>query len=138
MPRYDEQSLRRPGFAGGEAIVLGDGQSWSFPRPVVAAYRPVFADDGTVAWLPGHQFGPEYDALADALDEAEDSHAEITALARLARHLLAINYDLPNAAYSGLLPWVRPGSPAHEANAEMWRSVAAVALGVGPKPSPVG
>jgi hypothetical protein len=33
MTVLDEESLRRPTFAGGIPIMLADGQAWSFPRP---------------------------------------------------------------------------------------------------------
>lgn len=130
----DEASRRRPG-ASGVPVMLGDGKEWLLPRPVLG-FAPEFGEDGSVRFgeKPVRSFGPAYDALVDAFVETDDGVAEANALLALAVDLLRRNYTVSPADLVVLLPrWF-----GDEANAEMWREIAGVALGRAPKPTPAG
>jgi hypothetical protein len=132
-----ERSARRPDFAGGECVKLGDGVGWFLPKPRVG-FLP--ESDGAAGVRLGtkarRSFGRAYDDLVDAYIEADDGQAELSALLALAVDLLIRNYDgLTADEFAELLPrWV-----GDEANDEMWKAIADVALGrAGPKATPVG
>jgi hypothetical protein len=130
--RLDEKALRRPDFAAGVEIVLGDGQVWTFPKPVLTLY-PTAAlgfdpDDARLS------IGPDYDDLVDQLIASEDGLGEKTALLGLAWQLLLRNYALEPVHARALLFW-RIGDLS---NAAMWGTIADVALGRSPKPTAGG
>lgn len=131
----DETARRRSTFVAGVPIVLGDGQAWHLPRPTLGFF-PDVDDAGKIRFgdKMGFQFGADYDALVDALAESEDGLGEANALLALAVNLLLRNYSLTFDDFRVLLPRF-PGDPE---NAEMWKAIAALAVGSGPKPTPVG
>lgn len=138
----DETALRRPGAAG-VAIALADGQTWLLARPrmrLVPTVDPA-ADPADLAELrfgPALRsgFGPAYDQLLDRYVDADtDGVDSANALLALAAYLLLTNYPgLDFDALADLLPFI----PGDDANSAMWEAIAAVALGRGPKASPVG
>lgn len=129
----DEKVLRRPEFAEGIPIALGDGREWHFRRPVIARLYPEVSADGQVTATA--DYGPEYTGLVDALESAEKGLPQIEALMRVAVYLLRLNYDLAPADFRSLLPYV----PGDDSNESMWLRVAAVVVGsTGPKPSAGG
>jgi len=124
---YDENALRKPGFIEGTRIVLGDGQAWSFP-PVKIRIYPDVADDGSLT----ARFKPTYyaDGMEKEVDAlfgvgSPDAVEYLTAQFSVAVKLLKSNYDLPNAAFSELLGWVRD-DPTSE---KMWDKVRAIVMG---------
>jgi hypothetical protein len=88
----DEPSARRAEFAPGATVVLADGQGWSLPL------RDAARDD------------PEYDALLDAVAEAEDTAERLRAELALTIFLLDRNYALNPDEIRALLTF-RPGDP---------------------------
>lgn len=130
----DESALRRAEFVEGETIVLGDGQGWEFPKPVLELY-PVPGPDGRLRFEGlRRSFGPDYDRKIDAFAES-DAGESLNALLDLAVDLLGRNYDLEPEDYAAILSW----RPNDEANEEMWRSITAVAMGRdAPKAGAVG
>ena len=133
MPR-NERDCRRPEFAGGTPITLGDGQEWTLPRPRLSLVPEVVEGRVRFADKMRHGFGPEYDDLVDAFVESEEGLPQMNALLALAANLLLANYDLNPASLVELLPR-RLGD---EANTEMWRTIRDLAIGIAPKPTPVG
>jgi hypothetical protein len=129
-----EANSRREPFLGGEAITLGDGRPWYFPKPKVGSL-PQLGEDGEIRFDRARRsFGPEYDAKVDVYLEAEDGVGELNALCVLAVDLLGRNYELSVPERLSLLPrWFDD-----DTNTDMWRAIADVALGRSPKPIPVG
>lgn len=134
MSPLDEAALRRPEFAHGEPIVLADGQSWYFPRPLLELY-PVPGPDGTLRFDGTRRnFGEDFDRKLDTFVEAQGVD-ELNAMLDLAVDLLGRNYALQPADYGTLLPW----RPRDEDNAAMWQAIVNAALGRdAPKPSAGG
>jgi hypothetical protein len=116
--------------------VLSDGQTWIVPRPMIYGFAPVMADDGTVRLTLASDQGDAFDTLLDTFAEAEDVLSETLALTKAVYHLLLKNYDLSFADLRKLLVKVRKGDPGHDECLEMWKALADVVLGRGPKPSP--
>jgi hypothetical protein len=114
--KLDEQALRRPGFAGGVPVVLGDGREWTLP-PGLVTFDPAEAGVGR-ALTPA-----EVDFLFGA--GPETPFGVVETLLRLAARLLTVNYDLSTAHLSRLLPW----DDADVANGEMWAEVLRAAGG---------
>jgi len=132
--RLDETALRRPEFAGGVPVQLGDGQVWTLPKPGLML-RPEFGPDGRPTFGKFRPaWGEDYEAKVDAFLEASDGFDQIVALLVLAVDLLERNYALDDGAIGQLLPRII----GDEANDAMWEAVRDVALGVGPKPTPAG
>ena len=136
----DEHALRRPDYTPGAAIKLCDGQTWHFPHALIE-YLPRLDSAGKVELCRGTSFGADYDALADALSEADDAGEQMTALMALAIDLLWRNYALSFEQTAKLLRYKIGESPEAEANRAMWAAISAVALGRSndaPKPAAVG
>lgn len=146
MPRLDERALRRDTFTDGPRIVLGDGQEWTLPKPVIdldapkrVDFRPTVGPDGQLVMDGGRllfesSFGPEWDARVEAFQIAEPGLEETNLLLNLAWDLLQRNYALEAAEAYYLLP-VRTND---EANAAMWEAIVDVILGRSPKPTASG
>jgi hypothetical protein len=130
MHRLDEQSLRRPEFAEGVPIVLGDGQAWQFPKPAVVL-NPVFDDSlEATGFQSCARFGAEYDNLVESFLQAPlGSPERALRLATLAARLLARNYEIERGALGHLFPF---GANDAE-NMAMWKALAELACGVFPK-----
>ena len=140
MP-LDEIALRRPEWVEGVPLLLGDGQEWHVPAPVVADDLVLsLGPDGKPQLRCGFAFGAEYNALTDRYIEATSGVEEILALVEIAYFLIRLNYNLTFEAAAPLLRVVRPGGKGEAENQEMWRRVAEVALGRDPKgePTPTG
>lgn len=133
----DESALRRAEFVEGEAIPLGDGQSWSFPRPILEIY-PTPGDDGVYKFegVRRRRFGPDFERKLDAFAATAGAgyREQLEALLQVAVDLLGRNYDLKPEDYGVLLPW----RPRDEANDAMWGAIAEVAGGFAPKAEAVG
>lgn len=99
-----ESECRRPDFLGGRPIVLGDGQAWFIPTPMLASQ----ADLDRNGW--DHEtlmaFGPEFDRLVAAVRGAESEEEEGRASLALAVDLLRRNYDIPPDHFGRLLAYV--------------------------------
>lgn len=135
----DEKALRRADFRGGVAVVLADGQAWTLPRP---EYLWAFDDSEAGASL-GFDLGPEYDALARAIESAATVGDVARSVLKAAAFLLRLNYDLDGPALATLLRahFSEPAEGAGEADPQrIGRELAEVATGnvPAPKASPVG
>ncbi len=99
----DEKSLRRSTFDANNSapIELADGQTWLLPKPWLEV-RPTFRGGRAVDSVPTLTCGPEFDALKDAVHEAEGDGIIETA-ATLAAHMLLLNYDLADEQLATLL-----------------------------------
>ncbi len=130
----DEKALRRPGFTEGCAVVLADGQAWTFPRPRLRL-RPKIVD-GRVEVAGGRTFGPEFDSKLDVLfgssDEESDGWARLGVEFEVLTRLLMANYALADSDVGDLLV-MEPGDPDSD---ERWRQLEELVLGAAPKPSP--
>lgn len=135
MEPLNELSLRKPEFTQGCQVVLGDGQTWTFPRAVLRWY-PAISPKGSVEVKRSPPFGPEFQAKVDRLVELINGGDEVanereTQLIVLAGELLLRNYDLDEAAMERLLPYCND-----EAVVAMWGQLYDVILGrAAPKPS---
>lgn len=124
---FDERELRRPEWVEGVWIALGNGQSWSFPRPTLTLY-PALRADGSVAFDDARaSMDAAYDAKVEAFIEADSN--VLSCLLALAVDLLARNYTTGISHYRTLFPY-RPGDAA---NAEMWSEISDLAMGRAPK-----
>lgn len=127
----DEQALRRPEFADGHRLTLGDGQEWTIPEPTIRLY-PVVADDGSIEVGGGPSFGADLDRLMDAtigggdVDDFERLRLQF----RLAVALLGRNYDLAADDYRILLSY----APADPESSAMWRRINRILVGLPPDP----
>lgn len=133
-PPLDERSLRKPGFSEGTAVVLGNGQSWTFPRPWLRLY-PVRSPAGELTVGGGLGFDHEVDDLADALvaeasSSSEDPLRRLEIQFRMAAGLLGRNYDLTDLHLRRLLA-VDLDDPESQ---ERWARINEVLLGRVPKP----
>jgi hypothetical protein len=128
---FDEKALRKPAFdeTTSAPVVLADGQEWWLPKPWLEV-RPVFRGGKAVDTVGLMTAGGEFDALKNAVHDAENDGA-IVAAANLAAYMLTRNYDLADEQLSALLGW-REGST--------WlRDVMRHCAGVnGPKPGSAG
>ena len=77
MSRIDETSRRRPGFTAGVAVVLADGQEWSFALPRLRLTPRRSGDGFTVAvarvGLPDYE---RWDAVRDRLVRAASQFSD--------------------------------------------------------------
>ena len=91
----DETSRRKPGFDEANAvwIALADGGRWAFPKPWLEI-RAAFREGRAVATVPVFTYGPELDALIDAIGACRDNAALILGAASLGAFLLRQHYDL--------------------------------------------
>jgi hypothetical protein len=131
----DEQALRRPGFTEGPRIVLGDGQSWTFPRPWLRLY-PVRAEDGHLTVGGGMSFGAHYDELVDRLVDCDpgDTTGRLALQFQMAAALLDHNYTLSDRDLRRLLA-IDLADPECEPR---WQQINHVLLGSPPKASADG
>ena len=131
----DEKALRRGEFTPGREIALCDGQSWTFPVPVVNRLYPTRGADGKTQLVEGYDRGDEYDRLTDAYTEmrADDYFGHVRALTDLAFHLLSQNYAIEYSDMRHLLWLDKEGSAP-----PVLHEIAAVALGRAPKATAVG
>lgn len=123
----NESQWRIPS-ARGKWIKLADGQKWMLREPVLE-FRAVVDESGVATFEKKAAVDPlidRYVAATEAIDEAE-------ALLNVALSLLEPNYDLTRRELVTLLPWRKD-----EDNQAMWQEIANLALGVAPKPTPVG
>jgi hypothetical protein len=90
----DENQHRRPAFdeANAAPVVLADQQTWYLPKPWLEV-RPTFKGGRAVDSAPALTCGPEFDALMQAVQDAQGDDI-ITAGATLTAHMLLRNYDL--------------------------------------------
>jgi hypothetical protein len=132
----DEKTKRKPNFDERNAVPvrLADGQSWFVPKPWLEI-RPVFRGGKPVSSYRVLTCGPELDRLVEAMSDAADLDAQVSAIASLAAHLLLWHYDLTDAELDELLRF-RCSDPA---SLDWMREVFAVATGrSGPKASSAG
>lgn len=135
----NEPSLRRPTFTDGPRVKLGDGQEWTFPKPVYRFF-PVPKDDGTFGVNQSPPYGARHQADIDRLmdvqgDSPDDMAERVDLCLRMAGELLYRNYALDAAAFEAILPM-----EATPENHEMWNEIHLVIRGIAstPKPSAVG
>jgi hypothetical protein len=86
----DETRHRRADFLPGCTVCLADGQLWTLPTAPRTAGS-------------SHELGPDYDALIDALDQAEDEAERARGELVLVIFLLTRNYNLTPMDYQSLL-----------------------------------
>jgi hypothetical protein len=122
---FDEVGLRRPGFRADAPVVLGDGQRWTLPRPVVT-FGLTFGDDGEPSLRRSDfGFGPDYMDRLRKFEEGDSTGERINAGVGLVVRLLRFNYALTNDQLAELLPY-RESDPE---NVAMWGSLFAIATG---------
>jgi hypothetical protein len=132
MSRIDEKSRRKPGFTAGVAVVLADGQEWSFPPPRLRL-RPVRSGDGFAVTvnrvgLPDY---PRWEAvLCSEAPVPPEEYWSVRMTAAVA--LLLANYELTDQELGSLLVW-ETGDPAAD---ERWDRIDEAILGAVPKPGP--
>ena len=131
----DERALRRDAFTEGSRIVLGDGQAWAFPLPVLRLY-PVRAPDGRLTVGGGPGYGSDYADLVDQLVDCDpgDTTARLALQFQMAALLLERNYTLTDRNLRRLLA-IDLADPACEPR---WAQINQVLLGRPPKPSADG
>jgi hypothetical protein len=132
MDRIDEQSRRKPGFSPGVAVVMADGQEWTFPPPRLRL-SPVRSGDGFAVAV--NRVGlPDYARWEAVLcSEAQVPPEEYWSVRMTApATLLLANYELIDEELGSLLVW-EAGDPASE---ERWDRIDEAILGVVPKPAP--
>lgn len=138
-PQLDEKGLRRPEFVEGILVTLSDGQTWHFPPPKLGTWYPTRTADGRTQFDRAFDFGSDYDALTDALMEADGYYQHLVALADVTFDLLSRNYAITFEDMRHLLRVVPDGHPDAEANADMLTQLVEVALGrSGKEPTPLG
>ena len=123
----DEVSLRRPGYRGGEKILLADGQYWSFPKPMIT-YAPDDTERGYRVYL---ELGDGFDALMTRMTTTKEGGVYIASQLAIARHMLCVNYALTLAQVQGLIRFIYKG----DAEDPTRDAIMAVAQGLdAPKP----
>ena len=137
MSKLDEAALRRPEFTEGSKVRLGDGQEWTFPRPVLRLI-PVRKPDGRIGVGEPPPYGEDYqreliDLLNGCDDTPEGRYRYVEAAMQLAAKLLLMNYDLTFDQLSELLYYDLEGSTR-----EMWEAIDQVIVGQAPKRQAVG
>ena len=131
----DEASARRPEFSDGPKVVLGDGQTWTLPRPWLRLY-PNRDGDGRIGVGGGLSFGSDFEELIDELTGCDpDDHAGRLAIQfRMAASLLLRNYTLTDRDLRRLLV-VDAQDPDCR---DRWARLNQVLTGRSPKPSADG
>lgn len=135
MEPLDERRLRKPDFRDGAGVVLGDGQTWTFPKPWLRLY-PVRTPDGSFTIGGGLGFDADYDDLADQLaaDASGDPVRKLEIQFQMAAGLLCRNYELTDAHLRRLLAV----DLDDESSQERWTQINEVLLGRVPKRSADG
>lgn len=134
-----ESECRRPEFTEGCKVKLGDGQEWTFPKPVLRLV-PVRREAGGFEMRGTPPFGPDYqaklDRYVDSDADTEDAAVESFCLrVELAVDLLSRNYVLTDEDVQDLFYIASGGT---EETTEMWKEIENAVLGRAPKPSAVG
>jgi hypothetical protein len=132
--KLDEMALRAEGFTEGVPIVLWDGQTWHFPRPVVLGGYPVPAAEGGFEFKQLFDLGLEYGRLMDAYIEK----ATYVNLLAMAWALLSRNYTLKPEDLAGLFFLPAADSADRPRADALFEEVFEVCAGRSPKPTPVG
>jgi hypothetical protein len=137
----DEKALRKPEWTEGDWITLGDGQPWSFPKPKLREWRPIFTE-GRAKFSP-YSFpthGAGYLLKLDELVNTEAGIEQIAKIATLGADLLRQNYSLDDEQLGVLLSFhlIEETGEPDETNRQMWRSICDCAAGLGPKSTPAG
>jgi hypothetical protein len=128
-----ESDLRKAD-AQGVPIKLGNGEEWIFPRPRVGLAYEIVEGRYQISEKISRSFGAEYDQLVDGFLESGDGADFLNKRLALAVDLLKRNYGILPEDVPVLLPvWF-----GDEENQAMWTAIVDVALGRGPKPTPVG
>jgi len=132
----EEKARRKPNFdeANSVSVALADGQVWYLPKPWLEI-RPTFRGGRTTANYPVSTYGPEIDALINAIAQADDSLEQLSGIATLAAYLLTQHYDLDDPDLDELLCF----RLNDESSTDWARKVIDVATGhSGPKRSRAG
>ena len=137
----DEAALRKEEWADGERIRRGDGQEWTFPRPMLREFRPTFSADGGANFpqTPFITFRPGYLLLLDELIASDKLARQIELIATMAAELLRRNYSLDDESLGKLLCFVhdeardQEDGKQEETNQEMWQALANVVSGMSSK-----
>jgi hypothetical protein len=132
---FDEKALRKPGFAPGVSVKLGDGQMYEMRSPRLRFYAS--RSGGKTKTVPTgvHELGPADDEILGVVfgDVESDTWDFPTARFELAIRLLEPNYNLTEEHYQALL-WFERNNPESE---EMWSAIMRVIAGnAGPKTTP--
>jgi hypothetical protein len=83
-------------------VVLADGQTWFLPKPWLEI-RPTFRGGRAESAYPVLTYGPELDALVEAIGNCEDITNTVSAVASLAAYLLQRHYRLTDPDLDRLL-----------------------------------
>lgn len=91
-------------------MVLADGQSWYLPRPWLEVHA-VFDAGAAVGESPRLTYGPELDALIEAIGDCEDNAALLCGAASLGSYLIRVHYELTDQDLDNLFAF-RVGDPS--------------------------
>jgi hypothetical protein len=130
----DEKALRRPEWAPGVPVKLGDGQTWELRKPRVR-WVPVRQGDGAMKTRGrAHELGPDCDEILGVIfGDQSDRFTFADARFEIVCRLLAANYNLTDTDFQELL-FISEEEDA--VNAAMWAELTPIAAGHGPKPAP--
>ena len=136
IAKIDEETRRRPEFAGEVPVVLCDGQTWHLPKPRInLAPRRIGGKFEIRPEVRG--WGDEYYQKLDALELAyqhDDTTEILNAQMDLCCALILKNYDLADEELARVL-WFDSGD---EANTAMRDTLLRTAQGNAPNPAGVG
>lgn len=107
----DEPSKRRETCDPRSSVPvrLADGQEWLFPKPFIEIHAS-FDGGKARATYPVLTYGPDLDALVEAMGQCDDNAALLIGAASLGAYLLKQNYDLADEELD-LLFTFRLGDP---------------------------
>jgi hypothetical protein len=127
----DERSRRKPGFTPGVAVVLADGQEWTFPLPRLRVTPR--RDGDRYAARVGRVGLPDYEHWAEVLTGSVMLPPEEEWAVRMgaAATMLEQNYELSEAELEELLVW-EADDPESDAR---WDAIERAILGIRPKAS---
>lgn len=128
-PKFSEMEKRRSGYVGGAPIVLLDGQTWFFPRPLA---RFGFSDDDGFSMFLSMEDGDKYADMMQAYQDEQDPVRQMGLRLKLIRYMVGINYDLSTTELNHIMQFSfdEDDIEASRIRREVW----AVATGNAPKP----
>jgi hypothetical protein len=108
----DEVGKRKATFdeANSVWVTFADDQRFAVPKPWLEI-RPVFRDGRAVNNFPALTYGPELEALIEAIGETDTFWAQLCFIATLGAKLLLHQYDLTDEDLDQLLAF-RQDEPA--------------------------
>jgi hypothetical protein len=102
---FDEANYRRENFSleHSTPLVLSDGGTWYFPRPVIAIHPTFRQGKPTGEHWEFFEYGAELDDLIASIGQTEDHVERVVRIMALAAKLLLHHYDLPDDVLAKIL-----------------------------------